>query len=132
MNDLAKIRETFAQVLDEISSAELVYSETMDVTAESGREKRHRVLTEDDELENFIITIRHRSETIYSQVTRRLNELKLKIGPPAYFNVPENLTLEDITQQMRQLLEMCQSVYQEIQDNATLLQNERKKWWKFW
>src|SRR5689334_3340796 len=114
MSDLDQIRESFAQVLDEMSSAELVYSETLDLNEKDGHEKRFQILTGDDEIEDFIIATRHRAETIYAQSTRRLGELKLRIDRPAPFTVPENLAIEEIHQLLRQLLEMCQSVFEEI------------------
>ena len=127
MSDLNSLRVVISEALDEISSAENVFAETIEQVKDEGLESRQFLLSNDDDLERNLISFRNRVERTFMRSGRALSELRISRRQHQDFIVQNNLNLEEILGNMRAIAIMCEEALAELEETAEKLVIERKK-----
>ena len=132
MTDLGNLRNLFSQKIDEVASAKVIYRETINALNNSIMSRRQGVVDQDDEIERLTLGLRSRVENSFIHSGRILISLGLARAQSEAYSTQSNLSLEQALQQIRSLVIMSEETIREMEDQAQKLQEERKKWWKFW
>ena len=132
MTDLGNLRNLFSQKIDEVASAKVIYRETIDALSNSIMTRRQGVVNQDDEIERLTLGLRSRAENSFIRSGRILNSLGLARAQSEAYSTQSNLSIEQALQQIRSLVIMSEETIREMEGQALKLQEERRKWWKFW
>lgn len=132
MTDLAQIRRLCAEVINEVTTVEQSCAENLESVRQRNYEARQRIVAQDDQIENFLLASRSRSESMFNRASRLLIDLNLPRGQPSQFTVQDDLSIQQAVDLVQDLLNISEELLQEIELIAAKLNAERQKWWKFW
>ncbi len=132
MTDLATLRNVYVQALEQLSSAQAQYFQTLQILSEEIDSAKRQSLANDDEVEQTLVTLRQRMAAISQESERTLIELGLKRVPQAPNHFPINIAPQQALESMRALIKIGEDLQGDMHEKYLELYRERKKWWKFW
>lgn len=132
MTDLATLRNVYVQALEQLSSAQAQYFQTLQILSEEIDSAKRQSLANDDEVEQTLVTLRQRMAAISQESERTLIELGLKRVPQAPNHFPINIGPQQALESMRALIKIGEDLQGDMHEKYLELYRERKKWWKFW
>lgn len=132
MTSLSAARDTIAQVVAEVEAAESVHQEAIGIARDRTNSSRQGFVQEDDALERFLLDARARSESALARARQMLSTLRLTTPAEGRYTIPQDISRDQMSMQIQQLVALCDELVREIQLNADSLLAERRKWWKFW
>jgi len=132
MTDLATLRNVYLQVLDQLSSDQAQYFQTLQILSEEIESAKRQTLANDDGVETTLVALRQRMAATSQESERMLNELGLTRVRQAPNHFPINIGPQQALESMRALIKIGEDFLGDMHEKFLELYRERKKWWKFW
>lgn len=132
MGYLETLRNMISKSLDDVQSAEIVYKDVTSTIDDEIKTSRHRILNQDDSLEEALLRLKARSQTTLVRSQRILTTLRLDRMQPAQYSMNQGHSIQDALTHIQSLVEISESMLQDMTRLEQQLIEERKKWWKFW
>lgn len=132
MSSLEEVRDAYAHALSELARAVELHRESTEATEQRASSDRHLALEHDEAVESYIQEIRTRADAGYSAALAVVHRLDLQTSEPSEFRVSQEITSDQLVNQVHLLVSMIDEALQEMRSLAAQLEAERRKWWKFW
>ncbi len=132
MGYLETLRNMISKSLDDVQSAEIVYKDVTSTIDDEIKTSRHRIVNQDDNLEETLLRLKARSQTTLVRSQRILTTLRLDRMQPAQYSMNQWHSIQDALTHIQSLVEISESMLQDMTRLEQQLIEERKKWWKFW
>ena len=132
MAQLEHVRSVCASILADVSGAEQIYNEVMQISQQRDQSLRQRVVDQDDQVDCFLQSALSQSQDTLAQATQVLRSLDLTSEQPIPFSMEDTLSAQQSIDMIQDLLNLSASMLEEMSSLAERLRDERKKWWRFW